>query len=331
MAEVLSQNEIDALLNALTTGELTAEEIRREDEQGRIRVYDFKRALRFSKEHLRTISRIYEHMARLLSTYYSSQLRSVVQIGIASVEQLPYEEFMRSIPAVTVLHVLDVQPLGGKFLMEIPTNLSHAMLDRLFGGNGTMPVVDRRLTEIDMIVLERLVSGSLRTLSSAWSGVAELEFNYEAMEVNPQFVQIASQTDVVLVVSLSLAIGGQSGIMTFCMPHVALEPLMSRLSARFAMSAPKAASEANLLAERLEKHMDRVEVWMKVELGYAAIRVDELLDLHVGDMITLEQSVGDPLFIKVGEELKYRGQPGVHRGRYAARIEQTVEEGVENE
>jgi len=331
MAEVLSQNEIDALLSALTSGEVSADDIRRDDHQSHARPYDFKRAMRFSKEHLRTISRIYEHFARLLATYFSAQLRTVVQLSVASVDQLPYEEFVRSIPAVTVLHVLDVQPLGGKFLMEVPINVTHVMLDRLLGGNGSMPIADRRLTEIDTLVLERLTMGSLHTLSTAWSAVAELDFLYDTLEVNPQFIQIANQTDVVLVVSLAITLGNQTGILTICMPHVVLEPLMSRLSARFAFASPKTNEDPELLQSKLQYHMDRVEVWMKVELGYAEILVDEFLELQSGDIIMLEQLVGESLFVKVGDELKYRGQPGSHRGRYAARIEQVVEEGAEFE
>jgi len=331
MAEVLSQHEIDALLTALTSGELSPEDARKDVETVRVRSYDFRRAMRFSKEHLRSISRIYEHVARLMSTYFSAQLRSVVQVSVVSVDQLPYEEFIRSIPSVTVLHVLDVQPLGGKFLVEMPSNISHAVLDRLLGGDGRIPIADRRLTEIDMLVLERLMTGALYTLTSGWNGVADLTFTYDALEVNPQFIQIANQTDVVLVVSLATMVGNQSGIMTVCMPHVALEPLMGRLSARFAFASPRTHEDPNILQQKLEKQLDRVEVWMKAELGYTNIRVEELLELQPGDIITLDQALGEPLFLKVGDEVKYRGQPGTSRGRYAARIEHVVEEGVDSE
>lgn len=331
MADVLSQNEIDALLSALTSGEISPEEARRDVQAVRVRAYDFRRAMRFSKEHLRTISRIYEHAARLMSTYFSAQLRHGVQISVASVDQLPYEEFIRSIASVTVLHVLDVEPLGGKFLVEMPTNISHAVLDRLLGGDGQIPIADRRLTEIDMLVLERLMTGSLYTLTAGWRGVADLTFRYDALEVNPQFIQIANQTDVVLVVSLATMVGNQSGIMTVCMPHIALEPLMARLSARFAFASPKVHDNPDVMQRQLEKHMDRVEVWMKAELGYTSIRVDELLELKPGDVITLDQAYGESLYLKVGDEIKYRGQPGVSRGRYAARIEHVVEEGVDSE
>ncbi|MCY0875302.1 MAG: flagellar motor switch protein FliM [Firmicutes bacterium] len=331
MAEVLSQNEIDALLNALNSGELSAEEARKDVQAVRIRSYDFKRAMRFSKDHLRSISRIYEHAARLMSTYFSAQLRQGVQVSVASVDQLPYEEFIRSIPSVTVLHVLDVHPLGGKFLVEMPNNISQAVLDRLLGGDGQSPIADRRLTEIDMLVLERLMTGSLYALTSAWGGVADLTFVYDTLEVNPQFIQIANQTDVVLVVSLATMVGNQSGIMTICMPHIALEPLMGRLSARFAFASPRSHDQPELLQRKLQKHMDRVEVVLKAELGYTNIRLDELLELQPGDIITLDQVLGEPLYVKVGDEIKYRGQPGTSRGRYAARILQVVEEEEDGE
>lgn len=332
MPDVLSQSEIDALLSALTSGEVSADEIRREDESARIRVYDFKRAMRFSKEHLRSISRIYEHYSRLLATYFSAQLRTPVQITVASVDQLPYEEFARSLPAVTVMHVLDVRPIGGKFLMEVSTAAVYPMLDRLLGGSGSAGSTDRRLTEIDMMVLERLFTRSLPALSTSWQGVADLQFGYDSLEINPQFIQIASQTDVVLVVSMSLSINEASGLVNICMPHAVLEPLMSRLSARFVFaSTPSSPGDAMMQVQTLTRHMDRVEVSLTAVLGETELRIEDFLELRPGDVIPLEQGVRQPLRIRVDEEEKFRGQPGTHRGRYSVRITEVVEEVVADE
>ncbi|PWI58195.1 flagellar motor switch protein FliM [Sulfoacidibacillus thermotolerans] len=332
MPEVLSQGEIDALLSALTSGELSAEEIKRDDAQMRVRTYDFKRAMRFSKEHLRTISRIYEHYSRLLANYLSAQTRTVVQITVTSVDQVPFEEFVRSIPSVTVIHVVDVQPLGGKFLLEMGTDLSFATLDRLFGGTGRSTIEGHKLTEIDTMVLERLFSRSLSTLTTAWSGIADLKLSYDSLEINPQFIQIVNPNDIVLVVSLSVTMGSVHGMINVCMPHVVLESVMPRLSARFAFSGTSHAdSEANRgKVELLAKHMDRVAVVMTAELGRTEIQVNDLLNLQIGDVLTLDQAISEPLAIRVGDEVKYRGFPGKVRGHYALKITQVVEEGAEN-
>lgn len=132
--DVLSQSEIDALLSAISTGEMSADDMKKEDEVRKVKVYDFKRALRFSKDQIRSLTRIHENFARLLTTFFSAQLRSYVQITVASVDQIPFEEFVRSIPNMTLINVFEVPPLDGNILMEINPNIAYSMLDRLMGG-----------------------------------------------------------------------------------------------------------------------------------------------------------------------------------------------------
>jgi len=134
--DVLSQNEIDALLSALSTGEMDADELKKENKKQRIRTYDFKRALRFSKDQIRSLTRIHENYARMLINVFSAQLRNVVQVSVVSVDQIPYEEFIRSVPKVTILNVIAVPPLEGHIIMEVNPNIAYAMLDRLLGGQG---------------------------------------------------------------------------------------------------------------------------------------------------------------------------------------------------
>ena len=135
-SEVLSQNEIDALLSALSTGEMNADDLKKEEEERKVKSYDFKRALRFSKDQIRSLTRIHENFARLLTTYFSAQLRTYVQINVASADQIPYEEFIRSIPKMTILNVFEVPPLDGRILMEVNPNIAYAMMDRVMGGKG---------------------------------------------------------------------------------------------------------------------------------------------------------------------------------------------------
>src|SRR3954452_11564599 len=135
--DILSQNEIDALLSALSTGEMSAEDMKTEEQTRKVKVYDFKRALRFSKDQIRSLTRIHENFARLMTTYFSAQLRTYVQINVASVDQIPFEEFIRSIPKMTILNVFEVPPLEGRIIMEVNPNIAYAMMDRMMGGKGT--------------------------------------------------------------------------------------------------------------------------------------------------------------------------------------------------
>ncbi len=117
-SEVLSQNEIDALLSALTTGEMSADDFKKEEETKRVKSYDFKRALRFSKDQIRNLTRLHENFSRLLTTYFSAQLRTYVQISVASADQIPYEEFIRSIPKMTILNVLKYHHLTEEYSLR---------------------------------------------------------------------------------------------------------------------------------------------------------------------------------------------------------------------
>ena len=333
MVDVLSQSEIDSLLTALSSGELSAEEVRRSEESGRVRAYDFRRAMRFSKDHVRSISRIYEQYARLLATYFAVQLRMPAQVAVETVTQLPYVEFARSLPTETVLHLIDVRPSGGKFLIEVSAEVASALLDRLLGGMGQADALRRKMTEIDLQVLERLFARSLPSLASAWSSVADMRFAYDSLEMNSQFIQIANQTDVVLVVSLSVGIGTTSGMVNVCMPHTVLEPIMPRLTSRFVM-AGKSDSDSpqrDLATGELSRHMGHVAVTLRAEVGRAHVRFDQLLGLQPGDVIVLEQPIREELSIRVGEKLTFRGRPGTRRGHYAVCITRAIEDGDEDE
>ena len=147
--EILSQNEIDALLSAISTGEMDADDLKKEEVEKRVKVYDFKRALRFSKDQIRSLTRIHENFARLLTTYFSAQLRTYVQISVASADQIPYEEFIRSIPKMTILNVFEVPPLDGRIILEVNPNIAYSMMDRVLGGRGISPNKVDSLTEIE--------------------------------------------------------------------------------------------------------------------------------------------------------------------------------------
>lgn len=325
MAEVLSQNEIDSLLSALTSGEMDAEDLKKEEVEKKIRNYDFKRALRFSKDQIRSLTRIYENYARLLTTYFSAQLRTFVQISIASVDQLPYEEFIRSIPKMTILNVFTASPLEGRMVMEVNPNIAYAMLDRLLGGQGISPANITNLTEIETSVMEKMFINALNRLEDAWKTVIEMETQLDLLEVNPQFLQMVSPNETVAVVSLSTKIGDVTGMINFCLPHVVLEPIMPKLSAHHWLSTQKktrAPQESAILQERVK----RAKLPIIAELGNSVIQISEFLQLSAGDVIRLNQSVDDNVVLKIGDKEKFYAQPGVFKGKVAVQITEVKRE-----
>jgi flagellar motor switch protein FliM len=328
LVDVLSQNEIDALLAALSSGEMDAEELKKEETQKKIRSYDFKRAVRFSKDHIRSLTRIHENFARYLTTYFSAQLRTFVQINVVQVEQLPYDEFIRSIPKMTILNIFEAEPLEGRMVLEVHPNVAFAMLDRLLGGLGTAPSKVGTLTEIETIIMERIFSRAFESLQEAWKTVVDISPRMEALETNPQFMQIVSPNETIALISLSTKIGDTSGMINLCIPHVVIEPIMPKLSVHHWFVSQK-KSRVPEEVEALRNRVNKAKLPIIAELGESQITVREFLSLSVGDVISLNKPVQEGLQIRVGDRLKYIGSPGTVKDRLAVQIDEIVSEGAE--
>lgn len=323
MADVLSQGEIDELLSALTTGEMNAEDLLKMEADKKVRTYDFKRALRFSKDQMRNLSRIHENYARILTTYFSARLRSLVQIQVASVEQVPYEEYIRSIPSMTFLNVVEPRPLEGRFLLETNPNIAYAMFDRVLGGRGMSINKIDNLTDIEKNILSGLFDSMVRSFAEAWTSVVKLEPVSETTEVNPHFLQMVSPNETVVVISLSTSIAETSGLMTICLPHVVLESVLPKLTNHHWFQEQRktmSPEEEDVMNRQLKK----TSIDVAVELGDADITIEEFLKLSEDDVIPLSQAITSALNINVGGALKFKGQPGLQRERMAIQVTEIV-------
>ena len=328
--DVLSQSEIDALLSAISTGEMSADDIKKEDEGKKVKVYDFKRALRFSKDQIRSLTRIHENFARLLTTFFSAQLRTYVQITVASVDQVPFEEFVRSIPNMTLINVFEVPPLDGNILMEINPNIAYSMLDRLMGGTGASHSNVDNLTEIETKIMTNLFERSFDNLREAWENIVEIDPMLIELEVNPQFLQMISPNETVVVISLNTIIGDNTGMINICLPHVVLEPIVPNLSVRYWMqSNTKEMSPEQV--RMLEKRVKQASLPVVAELGTTSISIEDFLVMNVGDVIELDQKITDPLILKVGTIPKFTVQPGKVSKKMAVQVIDPLEGGDDDE
>ncbi len=328
--DILSQSEIDALLSALSTGEMTADEMKSEQDSRKVRVYDFKRALRFSKDQIRSLTRIHENFARLLTTFFSAQLRSYVQISVVSVDQIPFEEFIRSIPHMTLINVFEVPPLEGNILMEVNPSIAYSMLDMIMGGKGGAYTKVDSLTEIEMKIMTNLFERSFDNLREAWANIADIDPILTELEVNPQFLQMISPNETVVVISFNTIIGETSGMIKICIPHVVLEPIVPNLSVRYWMQSNKKEVSPEQL-KVLEKRVKSAEISIVAELGQTDISIEDLLYLQLGDVIQLNTKIEDPLLIKVGEIPKFTAQPGKLKNRMAVQVIETVKGGEDDD
>lgn len=328
--DVLSQSEIDALLSAISTGEMSADEMKKEDEGKKVKVYDFKRALRFSKDQIRSLTRIHENFARLLTTFFSAQLRTYVQITVASVDQIPFEEFVRSIPNMTLINVFEVPPLDGNILMEINPNIAYSMLDRLMGGSGASHSNVDNLTEIETKIMTNLFERSFDNLREAWENIVEIDPMLIELEVNPQFLQMISPNETVVVISLNTIIGETTGMINICLPHVVLEPIVPNLSVRYWMqSNTKEMSPEQI--KTLENRVKQATLPVVAELGTTSISVEDFLMMNIGDVIELDQKITNPLILKVGNLPKFTVQPGKLNKKMAVQILDPLKGGDDDE
>lgn len=325
--EILSQNEIDALLSALSSGEMDAEELKKEEEHQKVTIYDFKRALRFSKDQIRGIARIHENFARLLTTFFSGKLRTYVNISVASVDQVPYEEFIRSIPKMTILNVYSVEPLEGRLLMEVCPNIAYSMMDRILGGKGTSETPVDSMTEIETLILTQLFEQSVSNLKEAWATMIEIDPILEEFEINPQFLQMVSPNETVVVVSLNTQIGEISGMINICIPHIILEPIIPKLSAHYWMETGTKERDPEAY-NQLQHHLQEVLVDTKALLGETTITLGELMHLQKNDVISLDQSIHKPLNMVVNNEPKMLVQPGTVKNKVSVQVLEVFEGGM---
>ncbi|HEY8462562.1 MAG TPA: flagellar motor switch protein FliM [Bacillota bacterium] len=330
MAEVLSQSEIDSLLDALSSGTLNVEEIISDEKKKKIKAYDFRRPNKFSKDQLRTLVVLHENMARLMTTSLSTYLRSMVRVEVVSIDQLTYDEFTKSLPNPTVMNLITLKPLEGTVIIEYSPQLAFAMIDRLLGGSGAGLEQVRELTDIEQIVTKRIVLKTLTNVKEAWQAVIDLEPQFESIELNPLFTQIIAPSEMIVLITLEVKVGGAVGLMNFCLPFSVLEPIIDRLNAQFWFARSSKFSTPQSISA-IKNRLLQASVQVTVELGKANITVGELLGINVGDVIELEQPVKGLLPVRIGNNPKFAGSPGISGNRMAVQIARIIQEEEEGQ
>ncbi|HEC1726988.1 TPA: flagellar motor switch protein FliM [Campylobacter lari] len=321
MAEILSQEEIDALLEVVDddSDESAASSKLEELEDKRdIVVYDFKRPNRVSKEQLRSIKGIHDKLARNLASQISSMMRSIVEIKLHSVDQMTYGEFLMSLPSPTSFNVFSIKPLDGNCVLEINPSIAFPMIDRLLGGQGESFDTLRELTEIELNLLDSILRIIMQRLKESWMNVTEIYPSVEAKESSPNVVQIVSQNEIVIMVVMEIIIGNSSGMVNICYPVVHLESILSRLANRDIMMGETSAKKSR--NKELKTLIGRAEVIYEAMLGKTFINVNEFLDLKQGDILKLDRSADDKAIIAIDKKEVFLAQVGLHRFRKSIKI-----------
>ncbi len=325
MADILSQEEIDALLEVIDEeGEPESIEKNLESPpQKQVVLYDFKRPNRISKEQIRAIRGIHDKMARNLSSHISSAMRSIVEIQLHSVDQMTYGEFLMSLPSPTSFNVFSMKPLDGSGVLEINPSIAFVMIDRLLGGRGDVYEASRELTDIEISLLDTILRIIIQNLKEAWSSVVDIYPSIETKESSPSVVQIVSQNEIVIMVVMEIIIGNNQGMINIAYPVIYLESILSRLANRDIVMGEATSSKKSRNKE-LKELIKRADILCEAVLGKAKMSVRELLELKKGDIIRLDRSADDKALLTIDQKDIFLGEIGLKRYRKSIKITEVL-------
>ena len=324
MSEVLSQNEIDNLLQALSSGELDVEEMKDNGEK-QIKNYDFARPSKFSKEHLRTLEIVFEHYGRLISTNLPVYLRKNIQVEVMNSEAVTYSEFSNALSNPVVLGIVNFSPLKGSGILEIASNLAYTMVDRMLGGSGEPLAKVRDFSEIELLIIERIMGVCVDLLREPWENVVDLHPRLERIETNSQFAQIISPSEMIAIITINVKIGDVEGLMNICLPYLTLEPVMDKLNTKYWYSTMQEKDEQRY-TEAIETLISKAPIPVKAILGNSTISVNDFMNLQVGDIVRLDTKVDQELDVYVGNIRKFTALPGASGDDYAVRVMSVIRE-----
>ena len=324
MGDVLSQSEIDNLLNALSKGELDVEDFK-ENEEKQVKEYDFARPSKFSKEHLRTLEIIFEHYGRLLTTNLPVYLRKSVQVEVMNSEAVTYSEFSNALSNPVLLGLVNFSPLQGNIIMEVASNLGYAIVDRMLGGRGDTLEKVRDFSEIELLIIERVLVVCVNLLREPWENVVEINPHLERIETNSQYAQIISPNEMIAIVTMNIRIGGVEGLMNICLPYITLEDVIDKINTRYWYANIQSHDETDY-TQAIESIISRAEVPVKAVLGKSVISVGDFSSLMPGDIVRLDREVEDELDIYVGNIQKFTALPGSSGDKYAVRVTSVIRE-----
>ena len=325
MADVLDQSEIDALLAAVEGGNVQQEGVpgpgRSEaDRQRDVQTYDFKRPERVSKDQMRALEGLHDGFARNFGASLSGFLRTIVEVRVATAEQLTYSEFIHSLPNPTNFNLLTAEPLEGQMCLEVSPLIIYPIIDRLLGGSSTEIFIPQRpLTMIELRLVKRITDRALETLTEVWSSLIEVRFALREVENKPHLVQIVAPNEVVVVIGFELKLGQRCGTMSFCIPFNVIEPVMGKLATQGWLAYKRRAS-AESKREQLAHHLTSTDAQVVAVLAETTITVQELVALQPGDIIQTGKPANADVLLKVAGRPHLACKLGRYKNNRAVRI-----------
>ena len=324
MGSVLSQEEVDALLQGVASDDVAGEKDDEEEyDPEEIVSFDLTAQDRIIRGRMPTLEIIHDRFVRLFRLTLSNALRRVVDINVRSTELIKFGEFIKTLPVPTSMNLFRMTPLRGNAMMVFETRLVFTLVEMFFGGGGDVEAKaeGRDFTEIESRMIKRVIISALEDLQTSWRPVFPAQVNYVRSEVNPQFVSIVPHSEIVVVVTFDIEIGRAPMSIIVCVPYSMIEPIRTRLNAGFQSEQDE---KDNTWSNRFKQNLQKVDVELIAKLGEMNISVRDFLNLQKNDVLYLEHETKTPISIEVNGVKKFTGFQGAYKGHKAINIDKLI-------
>jgi len=328
MSQVLTQEEVDALLRGISGGQIESE-IEEDMDPSDIVLYDLASQDRIIRGRMPTLEMTNEKFARMFRTTLSSMLRKVVTVNSMSVDMIKFGEFLKTLPVPTSLHIFRMEPLRGNAIFVMESKVIFTLVDVLFGGAGKelFKVEGREFTAIETNLIKKVILSALSDLEKSWKTLHDIQVVYQRSEINPQFAQIVPPTDLVFVIDFEIEVEYITGILKLCIPYSTVEPIREKLQAGFQSEQMEVDK---VWMNRFRNNLMLADLDLLIELGSTQISAKDVVNLKVGDVITLDQYCTDPVNVFVEGVLKFTAYPGNFKGNQAVKIAEILHDKLED-
>lgn len=323
MPEQLTQSQIDALLNKMSSGEVEVEE---DKENRKIKEYDFSSPKKFTKEQLKALDGLHETFSRQLSSFISSLIRSVVDIEVTQIEELRYFEFNNALPDNALISVLDFLPETNQYsesniILDMSTTLGFYLVDRLLGGSGTITSLNRNYTEIELTILSNVLSKIVTRVQDAWNNYLRVKISLNNIETNSRLLQVFAPDDIVVIVVLDIVVGPMKGSMTICLPAESLEEYIDNFAVRYTRSAKRQDPEREQNKRRIIlENVFESDMEMKVIFDEFTMELRDLLSLQPDDVIPLSKNIQSDVLMEVDNIPWFTAKLGETKGKKSVKL-----------
>lgn len=331
MADILSQDEVDALLSATEGDELDsggadldgADGVDEGASKSIISGYDFKHPARVNKDQLRTLENLHDNFARMLNSTFSGQMRAVVDVDTVFVDQMTYAEFIMSLSNPSCSYQFTLGPTNGQAIIDFAMPVVFAFVDRIFGGKGSSQGVEaRQLTPIEIGVVNRIVKRVVEDLEATWEPILRVEISDIELETNPEFMQITAASEIVILVAFEVNSTNASGLVSLCYPFFTLESILPRLGQQTYVRQNRLNKE-ELYSQNFSR-LQKTYVPVRAELARGQATFRELQELEVGDLLKLNTPIKHDSIVYINEEPKFLGRPGRIGRKYGVQIIEAI-------